>query len=153
MPDSLSDLEQRREVLAQGITELSDLRPGSITGTSGRCGKPECHCHQPGQPGHGPNFRLTYKVDVRPSRKRCPPLRRSRKPSEKWRSSGNSNSSLVSFWGPTRRSVVCGLSMRCSRVLSFACVVRSPPLIRRPKADTFPTNHVRSSELIDLFNL
>ena len=23
----------------------------------------ECHCHQPGQPGHGPNFRLTYKID------------------------------------------------------------------------------------------
>ncbi len=63
MPHSLFDLEQRRELLAQRIAELGDLRPGSITGTSGRCGKPECHCHQPGQPGHGPNFRLTYKVD------------------------------------------------------------------------------------------
>jgi hypothetical protein len=63
MPDSLVDLELRRERLAQRIAELGDLRPGSITGTSGRCGKPECHCHQPGQPGHGPNFRLTYKVD------------------------------------------------------------------------------------------
>jgi hypothetical protein len=51
MPQSLSDLEQRREVIAQRIAELGDLRPGSITGTSGRCGKPECHCHQPGQPG------------------------------------------------------------------------------------------------------
>lgn len=63
MPQSLSDLEQRRELIAQRIAELGDLRPGSITATSGRCGKPECHCHQPGQPGHGPNFRLTYKVD------------------------------------------------------------------------------------------
>jgi len=63
MPQSLSDLEQRRDVLAQRIAELGDLRPGSITSTSGRCGKPQCHCHQPGQPGHGPNFRLTYKVD------------------------------------------------------------------------------------------
>src|SRR6267378_3754737 len=63
MPESLSDLEQRRERIAQRIAELGDLRPGSITGTSGRCGKPECHCHQPGQPGHGPNFRLTYKLD------------------------------------------------------------------------------------------
>jgi hypothetical protein len=63
MPPSLSDLEQRREVIAQRIAELGDLRTGSITGTSGRCGKPKCHCHQPGQPGHGPNFRLTYKVD------------------------------------------------------------------------------------------
>src|SRR5207249_9076285 len=63
MPQSLSDLEQRRELIARRLTELGDLRPGSITATSGRCGKPECHCHQPGQPGHGPNFRLTYKVD------------------------------------------------------------------------------------------
>jgi hypothetical protein len=63
MTSSLADLELRRERLAQRIAELGDLRPGSITGTSGRCGKPECHCHQPGQPGHGPNFRLTYKVD------------------------------------------------------------------------------------------
>lgn len=63
MPQSLSDLEQRRELLAQHIAQLGDLRPGSITSTSGRCGKPECRCHQPGQSGHGPNFRLTYKVD------------------------------------------------------------------------------------------
>jgi hypothetical protein len=63
MPESLSDLEQRREVIAQRIAQLGDLRPGSITGTSGRCGKPGCRCHEPGQAGHGPNFRLTYKVD------------------------------------------------------------------------------------------
>ena len=63
MPQSLSDLEQRREAIAQHIAQLGDLRPGSITSTSGRCGKPDCRCHQPGQPGHGPNFRLTYKVD------------------------------------------------------------------------------------------
>src|SRR5881392_1509021 len=63
MPQSLSDLEQRRELIARRLTELGDLRPGSITATSGRCGKPECHCHQPGEPAHGPNFRLTYKVD------------------------------------------------------------------------------------------
>src|SRR5437660_1130411 len=56
MPQSLSDLEQRRELIARRLTELGDLRPGSITATSGRCGKPECHRHQPGQPGHGPNF-------------------------------------------------------------------------------------------------
>ena len=29
----------------------------------GRCGNPNCHCHKPGEPGHGPNFRLTYKVE------------------------------------------------------------------------------------------
>jgi Family of unknown function (DUF6788) len=63
MPQSLSDLEQRRELIAQRIAQLGDLRPGSVTSTSGRCGKLACRCHQPGQPGHGPNFRLTYKVE------------------------------------------------------------------------------------------
>jgi hypothetical protein len=63
MPDSLPELEQRRNVLAQQIAELGDLRAGSISHTSGRCGKANCRCHRPGQPGHGPNLRLTYKVD------------------------------------------------------------------------------------------
>jgi hypothetical protein len=63
MPHSLAEFEQRREAIAQQISQLGDLRAGSITSTSGRCGKPRCRCHQPGQPGHGPNLRLTYRVD------------------------------------------------------------------------------------------
>ena len=63
MPLSLPDLAQRREVIVQQIAQLGDLRPGCVTGTSGRCGKPGCRCHQPGEPAHGPNFRLTYKAD------------------------------------------------------------------------------------------
>jgi hypothetical protein len=39
-----------------------DFRPGSISATGGRCGNPNCHCHKPDDPGHGPNLRLTYKV-------------------------------------------------------------------------------------------
>ncbi len=65
MSKSLAELEQRREAIAHEIVQLGDLRPGSITTTSGRCGKPNCHCHQRGQPNHGPNFRLTYKVEGR----------------------------------------------------------------------------------------
>jgi hypothetical protein len=63
MTRSLADFEQRRQAIAQQVAQLGDLRPGSITSTSGRCGKPGCRCHQPGQPVHGPNLRLTYKVD------------------------------------------------------------------------------------------
>ena len=63
MPESLDQLESRREAIARQFAELGDLRPGSITPTSGRCGKPACRCHQTGQPGHGPTERLTYKVD------------------------------------------------------------------------------------------
>jgi len=61
MPDVLPDLESRRSQIVQQLARLGDLRSGSISNTSGRCGKPNCHCHQPGQPLHGPNSRLTYK--------------------------------------------------------------------------------------------
>jgi hypothetical protein len=63
VPHSTADLEHHREAIAQQIAQLGDLRPGSVSSTSGRCGKADCRCHQPGQPGHGPNFRLTYKVN------------------------------------------------------------------------------------------
>jgi hypothetical protein len=63
LPDSLATLEQQRASILTQILELGDLRSGSITAIHGRCGKPNCHCHQPGQPGHGPNFRLTRKID------------------------------------------------------------------------------------------
>jgi len=62
MTRTLPDFEQRRQEIVEQIARLGDLRAGSVTSTSGRCGKPSCRCHQPGQPGHGPNLRLTYKV-------------------------------------------------------------------------------------------
>ena len=61
MRDSLQDLESRRAGLLAQIAGLGDLRSGSITNTSGRCGKPNCRCHKPGNPVHGPNPRLTFK--------------------------------------------------------------------------------------------
>jgi hypothetical protein len=62
MTKPLSELEQRRAALLTQISEVGDFRPGSITATQGRCGNPNCHCHQSGKPGHGPNLRLTYKI-------------------------------------------------------------------------------------------
>jgi hypothetical protein len=63
MPVSLVDLENRRTAVQSQIAQLGDMRSGSITGTGGRCGTINCHCHQPGDPGHGPYFRLTRKVN------------------------------------------------------------------------------------------
>lgn len=60
---SLATLEQQRSALLTQILDLGDFRSGSITAISGPCGKPNCHCHQSGQPGHGPNYRLTRKID------------------------------------------------------------------------------------------
>ena len=63
MSDSISTLEQQRSEILTRIVHLGDFRSGSISAIQGRCGRPNCHCHQPGQPGHGPNFRLTRKVN------------------------------------------------------------------------------------------
>jgi len=63
LSDALTTLEQQRSQILSQILQLGDFRSGSITTIQGRCGKPNCHCHQPGQPGHGPHFRLTRKED------------------------------------------------------------------------------------------
>jgi hypothetical protein len=63
MSDSLPDLEDRRANVQAQIAQLGDMRSGSITGTGGRCGYANCHCHCVGDPGHGPYYRLTRKMD------------------------------------------------------------------------------------------
>lgn len=63
MPESLADLEARRANVQAQIAQLGDMRSGSITGTGGRCGYANCHCHHAGDAGHGPYYRLTRKVD------------------------------------------------------------------------------------------
>ncbi len=63
MPDALLDLEKRRAAVQMHLAQLGDMRSGSITGTGGRCGNPNCHCHQAGDSGHGPYYRLTRKVN------------------------------------------------------------------------------------------
>jgi len=62
VPDSLFALEADRSKLLQQFLGLGDLRPGSITATIRRCGKPTCHCAKPNDPGHDPQFRLTRRM-------------------------------------------------------------------------------------------
>jgi Family of unknown function (DUF6788) len=61
MAEPLPLLESRRAELLRALTNLKDMRPGSVVGAVFRCGKPSCHCARPQDPGHGPNLRLTYK--------------------------------------------------------------------------------------------
>ena len=63
MPETLPQLEKQRVQVVQDIAWLRDFRRGSITSITARCGKANCACHRPGHPGHGPNFRLTRKVE------------------------------------------------------------------------------------------
>ena len=62
MSDSLSVLESQRATIQRQISQLGDLRAGSITTTGGRCGNSHCHCRQKDDPGHGPFYRLTRKI-------------------------------------------------------------------------------------------
>lgn len=63
MPQTLPALEGERSRLLQDISRLGDFRSGSISSVVRRCGKPNCHCARPQDGGHGPDFRLTYKVN------------------------------------------------------------------------------------------
>jgi len=62
MSDDLATLETQRSKLLEEFLGLSDLRPGSITAVTRRCGKPSCHCAKHNDPGHDPQFRLTRRV-------------------------------------------------------------------------------------------
>jgi hypothetical protein len=63
MKDALATLEARRAATQLQISRLGDMRSGSISTTGGKCGNARCHCHRPDDPGHGPFFRLTRKVN------------------------------------------------------------------------------------------
>jgi len=79
MPHSVSALEHQRSQLAAQLSQLGDLRPGSVSGIVRRCGKPSCHCAQPDDPGHGPTLRLTYKVQGKTISEALPTLASVRK--------------------------------------------------------------------------
>jgi hypothetical protein len=62
MPDDIATLQSERSKLREEFLRLGDLRPGSITAVTRRCGKPSCHCAKRNDSGHDPQFRLTRRV-------------------------------------------------------------------------------------------
>ena len=58
----LPELVVRRESIKAQIVGLGDLRPGSLKGRFRKCGKPNCHCAEEGDEGHGPSWSLTRGV-------------------------------------------------------------------------------------------
>ncbi len=55
----LDELERHRAELYAQLAGTGDFRPGSVSETWRRCGKPSCACAQPGHPGHGPRYLWT----------------------------------------------------------------------------------------------
>ncbi len=62
MSEPVEAWESQRTELLQQFLSLGDLRPGSISATVRRCGKPTCHCAKKDDAGHDPQFRLTRRV-------------------------------------------------------------------------------------------
>lgn len=63
MPEPLSALIDERSALIRQVAELGDFQPGSISSPTLRCGKPSCHCAKSNDPGHGPYYQLTQKIE------------------------------------------------------------------------------------------
>ena len=65
MPDSTTTAEVlllRRDHLRAQLSDMGDMRPGSLTERYRKCGKPHCRCARKGAPGHGPSYSLTHPV-------------------------------------------------------------------------------------------
>ena len=60
--ESLEELVQKKKIVLEEIGKLPAFRPGSLEHIYRKCGKPNCHCAQPGAQGHGPVWILTRKV-------------------------------------------------------------------------------------------
>ena len=59
----IDQLIQRRDELLQQITQIKDMRQGTLIPRYRKCGKPTCHCAKDGSPGHGPSWSLTKDVN------------------------------------------------------------------------------------------
>ena len=70
---TLAELEKERERLKREISQLPDMRQGSLSAVYRRCGKPTCHCAQAEDPGHGPLFLLTRSVNKKTVARNIPP--------------------------------------------------------------------------------
>ena len=73
LPQSLDDLQRERSRLQVALTQMDDLRPGSLVPRFRKCGKPSCHCAKPDSQGHGPSYSLTRELEGKTVTKIIPP--------------------------------------------------------------------------------
>lgn len=60
--ERVEQLRKQRDELKVRMTEVGDLRPGSLVERYRRCGKAGCHCAGKAAAGHGPSWSLTREV-------------------------------------------------------------------------------------------
>ena len=61
MIESIDELRRRRDELRDELAAIGDFRPGTLVEYRRKCGKPNCHCAQTGDPGH-PGWALMRKA-------------------------------------------------------------------------------------------
>ena len=59
----LSDLEAQRTELLKALTQIGDMRSGSLSVRYQKCSKQRCVCREPNHPGHGPIYSFSHVVD------------------------------------------------------------------------------------------
>lgn len=62
MPEPIAVLEAKRSEVVKQISQLGDMRKGSITENFRCCGKPSCGCHATDHARHGPYYAFTTNV-------------------------------------------------------------------------------------------
>ena len=60
-PVSIDELTRRRDSLREALTEVGDVRPGTLVKITRKCSKPTCRCARPDDPGH-PGWALMRQV-------------------------------------------------------------------------------------------
>lgn len=90
-------LLNRRDQIRQELATIGELRPGSLTPRFRKCGKPNCHCAQEGDRGHGPSWSLTRKKKGKTVTKIIPPdeVERTKEQLEEYRRLRDLTSELV----------------------------------------------------------
>lgn len=59
----MSQLREHKASLLEQLQGIGDFRQGTLVERFRKCGKSYCHCAKAGDPGHGPSWSLTRKID------------------------------------------------------------------------------------------
>lgn len=68
----VEELSRRRIELLEQISQIKDMRSGTLLPRFRKCGKPNCHCAKDGSPGHGPSWSLTKDINGKTKTKIIP---------------------------------------------------------------------------------
>jgi len=72
MSKKLNELYHLKDQILDKIRSLTPFRQGSLSPRYRKCGKPYCHCAQPGSKGHGPIWFVTRSVKGKTNTKTIP---------------------------------------------------------------------------------